>query len=512
MSIAKKVFKNSSANLISFVWNSLLFFLLTPFMVNQLGAASYGIIALTATLTGFLGFLDLGFTGAAVKQISESYAKRDIARVRNVVNLSLIIYTIMGVIASLLLILFINSGYLYYFKIDAGLMTDLKFSLYIASANIILNMVLSVFSNIPYALQMNVVQAKCNIMLSTFTNFGIALCLILGYGLKAVMLIKLASSIAAIIVYYVTDRKLIPELSVKFYFNRVLFREMFSFSVYNMITQLSQAFFGQFDRLILGSMVNVSSVTYYVVPAGAAVKFNNVITNITNVIFPLTSELSATSNTDKIRRLYCKSLKYISLISFCITIPVFLYSENLLTLWMGKDFSLESANVFRILLVSNLLLSGNAICYYMFNGLNMPKINTIYVIITSVMRVVLSVAFIPIYGVSGAAIAFLASMIPVPFFICYFERVLNIKTLYFLFRVYLPLAVSSAVVIFGFSIIDYSGVNILVLAFLGALSVLAFLAVCFVFRYFDSEDINRLRQFGKKVNITFNKVLKRNLH
>jgi len=470
-------------------------------MVYKLGSIDYGIVALTTTITGFLGFLDLGFTGASVKYISESYAKKDYKKISDVVNLSLIIYIIMGIFAAIILILFINSPLLSIFKIQNDHIHNLEFAFYIGSINIIFNMILGVFSNIPYALQRNDIQARSNIILSTLTNLLMFIFLIAGYKIRTIMIIKLLSSIYGIVFYYFVDVKLLPDLHIKFFYDKLLFLEMLKFSIYNMVSQLNNILFTQFDRIIISSLIGVPHVTYYAVPDSLGSKVHQVIATITNVLFPLASELSVNNNIEKIKKLYKSALKTVFFLSNVIAIPCIVFSKNILTIWMGAEFADKSYNILQILLISYLILSSNTISYYIIFGLNKPKINAMYSLTCGISKIAFCFIFIPLFGLKGVAIAFLISMIlTILYYLVYFEHLINIKKGFFIFKVYLPMFLSDLIAITLLRCINYSGTNIIVIALLSLL-ILFIISICsMIFRYFKLSEINKfVKSLLKKI-------------
>jgi O-antigen/teichoic acid export membrane protein len=68
------------------------------------------------------------------------------------------------------------------------------------------------------------------------------------------------------------------------------------------------------------------------------------------------------------------------------------------------------------------LLALTALPYYLTLGFGRPQISAVFNVATATINVVLIVILIPPYGLIGAAVAYLGSMVTVPFLILYVER------------------------------------------------------------------------------------------
>src|SRR5262249_22258373 len=74
---------------------------LLPFNIAHLGAAEYGLWALTLSVTWFFGVLDLGYGGALVKFIARYRALRDRAALNEIVSTIGLLFSGLGVVTFL---------------------------------------------------------------------------------------------------------------------------------------------------------------------------------------------------------------------------------------------------------------------------------------------------------------------------------------------------------------------------------------------------------------------------
>ncbi len=76
--------RNSTLNLASEIFVSLVLVATVPLLVHRLGPASFGLYSLAFALIGYLSYLDLGVSRAATQFVSAGLARNDDAGSRSV--------------------------------------------------------------------------------------------------------------------------------------------------------------------------------------------------------------------------------------------------------------------------------------------------------------------------------------------------------------------------------------------------------------------------------------------
>lgn len=69
-----------------------------PFVVSELGLASYGLFSLLGVVTGYVGILDLGFSWSATRFLTEAIEHKDDARTKRILSASLVFHLAVGVV------------------------------------------------------------------------------------------------------------------------------------------------------------------------------------------------------------------------------------------------------------------------------------------------------------------------------------------------------------------------------------------------------------------------------
>src|SRR5882762_5714592 len=69
------VARNVLTNWINYFLSGVISFFLSPFIVRHLGDTAYGVWVLLVSLTGYLGFLDLGIRGAVTRYVAKFHTE-----------------------------------------------------------------------------------------------------------------------------------------------------------------------------------------------------------------------------------------------------------------------------------------------------------------------------------------------------------------------------------------------------------------------------------------------------
>src|SRR3984893_14220510 len=67
--------RNVLSNWATYLISGAISFFLSPFIVRHLGNSAYGIWVLLVSVTGYLGFLDLGIRGAVTRYVARFHAE-----------------------------------------------------------------------------------------------------------------------------------------------------------------------------------------------------------------------------------------------------------------------------------------------------------------------------------------------------------------------------------------------------------------------------------------------------
>jgi len=173
----KKLYINLIANILSFIVQMAISFLLTPIIVNKVGDAAYGFIGLSNNFANYSSILTIVVNSMASRFITLELEKENIKEANK--YYSTVFF--MNIILSFIIILFsivLIINLTYFIDIPNELITDVKLTFMLSFINIVISLFSSVFN------------------ISTFAKNKLdqsAIRTIIGYVIKVILLIVLFS-------------------------------------------------------------------------------------------------------------------------------------------------------------------------------------------------------------------------------------------------------------------------------------------------------------------------------
>lgn len=384
----------------------------TPIVVHGLGDQAYGILAVVSSVLGFLAFLDLGLRDATVKHIAHYYTLGQETDVRAVVSTNLAIFLGVGLFGVGLVWLLSPWIVFRILLVPAGLQPTALLCLRIAAFGFCINLLSSVFSSVVIAHQQYVLSNIISVILGTVASLGTAGLVLLGQGILQLTVFSLAMTCLGFGCYIFLARRLQPNLPFYPNVSSKHLRELLSFGVMRLLGILASTFSLQSDRLIIGSVLGLAPVTYYVVPQGIAQRISGFVFGFSGPLFPRVSELIAQQDRLGLQALYRQATHILAAGIMLLACPIMGLASPILTAWMGAEFAAMSAGTMQYLIAGWVVSSLWVTAYHFNHGLGRPKINAVFSIAHALLFVPLAIGLAHIEGIVGVAQAWLLSALP----------------------------------------------------------------------------------------------------
>lgn len=495
-SLTFKAFKNSTYNLIGYIWPMIFTLLITPIIVFKLGVKDYGIYLFISTVISMLGLLDLGLGTAVTKHLSFYYGKKDydsMNRTSHSANSLFLITALIGLALIILISIFginlLPEKYNAYNQYTALLI--------IAGFTFFFNTIGSTSFATLMATQRFDISTKISIFSTMISSIGILTIILIGGSLKEIFIFQLFLSAIIAFSYYYQSRKSLPEVYFNLKFDLKEIKNCYSFGVVNFINNIASTSLLSLDRLIIPFFTGPSALTYYSMPGNIATKIPGLSNTLGVSLFPTVSQLSGSEDKEKIISLYIRSFRLITIISSALTITTISFSYKLLQYWLNIDFANNSYQILILLSITNFILSLFGPLSHFLLGLGKLKFLTYSSIGMAIFNTTLLIVLLPRFGIMGAAWSYLISVLPVFYFFYYTEtRFLNLKKRgrYYLSIISKALIVSSIVAILNL-IMNIFVVNLASLLLIGGTSFTLYILIYKVFGFFEVEDWNDIEKY-----------------
>jgi O-antigen/teichoic acid export membrane protein len=166
--------------------------------------------------------------------------------------------------------------------------------------------------------------------------------------------------------------------------------------LWNVITFMDR----RLDLIVVGILLTSTEIGFYSNAIGLVEKMWFLPESIAIVLFPFV----ASSKNDDVRRLVSITSRNTLMLMFISSIIVGIFAEPIIVTLFGIEY-LPAVNLLRLLLPGTIFLSVARLITVAYAGLGKPEMGAITALVSLSLMVVLIVVLVPIWGVSGVAIA-----------------------------------------------------------------------------------------------------------
>jgi O-antigen/teichoic acid export membrane protein len=380
-------------------------FVAIPFTIKGLGQERFGLLSLCWTLLTYFSFFDLGLGKATTKFVAESLGKNQKANISLLFWLSFFLNIIIGIVA----------GAILYFL--TPILTNNIFNIsmkYIAEAQ-------ASFAILAFFLPIIVTSAALRGLLEAYFRFDIVN-IIKIFTNSFIFLIPLISyffytSLSLIIFLICLSRLLAFSLFAYHAFRIInqykpaapvvkIMRSIISFAIWITLSNVFGPILVYADRFFIAHILSMKYVAFFTAPFEIVTRLWILPSSLVNTLFPTFSYYS-TQDKERTILYYNNSIKFLAIFMAALIIPLILFSDKILILWLGTDFHQKSNLLFQLLSIGVFI---NSIAWVPFTFLqssgraDLPaKIH----LLEFIFYFFLLAFLLKNYGLIGAAIAFI---------------------------------------------------------------------------------------------------------
>ncbi len=485
--------KNSISNILYFILTLPIMFVLTPMIINSVGAEDYGIWVIAGTVLVFTELIANFQTSSALSvMIPRIDPKKEPEKINEVISTLFVYYLAAAVFVCVA-----------YFFLEPLIMKAFFRTSPEKAGFASMIMALSI-----YPFMANFVIAGIGYLAGAFNIFYLSnmLHIITSYVRTALMIwaVKAGTGITGVV--YSQMGTLIAESIVIVFFCRMIFPplrvslRLFSAGTLSYMIRLSAKLFtarasnvlsANFDKLALGFFINPAAAGIYQLGAGIA----RYISNLPEMLgfaslLPASSELKRENRQDTMKVLADKTSRYTAFAGIFMAAAIITFGKEFIYLWLGKGYE----DVYSVMAILACAYAISILSYpiqNILNGTGHEKKAMWAGIISSVITTVLITVFTWKMGIKGAAYAALASSF-ISLFLYYVYYVSLTGHVINLLKHIIKPAATGVILFMAFYTISQAG-NWLIFFLKAVLYTAAFMAIVQgAFRIFDQNEINSL--------------------
>lgn len=402
LSLKKNIFYNLSSTMMSIIT----LFILTPFIINNLGSEEYGVYIILGSIIGFLGLIEFGLGSATIYYLSIYLKKNDYLNLNKVFSATFYFYLFISIFIFIFIILGSDS-IINVMNINVINNVNTFNLIFYSAVSFFITFVSSAFISVPQVKMRFDLFFYIQIIQNVFRLVFNILSIYLGFGLEGLIFSNIIVSVIYLITSIVFSRVVLPELKiVKFDYNSL--KKIFSYGIYSFLSSTIGLFWKYSDTLLISYFLGPLYVAFFSIPQQIMLKLLGLINSVGNVLFPKFSSISSAEERNK---LYLDSTYLMLNISVLIFVPLSIIFSDFLSLWISKEFS-EKTYLLAIIIASSSIIRGAFIPYQaLFQGIGKPKYLLNITILSTLTIIIGDLILIPLYGINGAAYALMIAPI-----------------------------------------------------------------------------------------------------
>jgi O-antigen/teichoic acid export membrane protein len=406
LNLRTQLVRNILSNSVFVGLNLLIFFFLTPYIIDVLGKERAGLWFLLGSVTGYFGIVAFGIPGASEKYVAQYLATDEREQVSRTVSMSLslsLYLAIAGAVAAAALCYFFDD----LFEVSRGLVGEARVVMAIVGLDLVFAYPCGLMFNVLAGFNRYDVRNAILIPALIVKTLGYFLAVWWGAGVIGMVLVQLAvnllSYLAAAVWVFAHAPWLKIRLSVR---DRAIRRLLLVYGAYHFLAMAADRIMLYTDRFIIGSMITMAAVTVYHIAAQLRTISRNLSSGLDEALRPAASHLHALDDYGGLQRLLLTGARVLIVSLGALYIVYATWGERFVLLWQYGLTAEDAHQVYccLVILIAPAFLTvalgaGISIMY----GLGKHRPHAVLGVIVAVVNVGLSIWWVYPFGIYGVA-------------------------------------------------------------------------------------------------------------
>jgi O-antigen/teichoic acid export membrane protein len=391
----------------------------TPILINILGEASFGIQSLFNVIIGYFMVADMGMDIPITKFVAENNINNAHQENSKLLSSTFQIYSLIGMAGALVLwglAAFLSTSL---FEIPQELTDDATLVFKFAGLGFLFSTINMWGRATLNGLHRYDLSNGVNTLAGVLGTVTGLIAIYYQWGVVGFVFCKVLFSFLSSGLYFILIKQKVYSLSFTFGINHEIWLKIKNYIGNGLVVRISGMILGKMDQTLIGIWLGVALAGIYSIPFLIPSTLCYFTANMITFIFPVICELHATNKKKELQELFLNYSRIVSLISSFIFLPLLLFGERYLAIWVGETIA-EKTSVLLIILSLSFFIT--TLCVVLPNlfmiGIGQMKIYTRFTLIKGLITLAGLLAFIKPFGINGAGLAILiASLCDTVFFI-----------------------------------------------------------------------------------------------
>ena len=436
--IRRRVLVGTLSNYAGRIFSFAAWFLLTPFLLRQLGATGYGLWVLVGSLVAYGWLLNFGIQGTITRYLAQHRARGEVEQARRLLVTSLWCDAVLGMLAIAL-----SAAIAPVVPLVFNVPPDQR----ALTTWLVVLMGIGIGVTIPCETAAAALRGLhrydlANLVtgLGTLLNVaGVLVVLLLGGGLLGVVAVSIPTTLATQALGMWLVNRVAPELRFGWRgADRRLVGTIIGFSWPLLLTHTASLLQRKTDEIVIAAFLPVSAVTPYALARRLSDLGRELTKQFLGVILPVASELDAERDTARLSSLYVAGTRLALAIFLPIGCTVTVLARPILTLWVGAAYA-DNVHLVAMLTLAGFMMTSELVANAVLQGMARHRPASIASFCSALANLALSVLLVRPLGLTGVA---LGTLIPTTLeylvVMPYAARVIGVGLAEGLTRIWLP--------------------------------------------------------------------------
>lgn len=394
--------KHSGWNMVGMVVPTIIAIPILGIMARKMGVESFGLFTLLFSLIGYASIFDIGISRAVTRMIALYRNDKNVSNeIMSTSSWSIIALSII----SALILFFLSAQITKWLNVTDNYYSDTILSIRIMAFSIPLFLLTQIWLGYLEGLESFAIINKQKVFTSSLMSILPLIGLYIHNSLSsAVIGLLIARFFTCIIVFFITKKNNVALFKT---FNFNILKKLLSFGGWLTASNIISPIMVYFDRFILSNISGADVVAKYTAPSDLVNRLGIIPGSIAKALFP-----KLTLNNDS----YKQGLFLLGISAFIMILPLFIFANDILTIWLGKEYSGLPATILQILLVGFFFNSLAQAPFASIQAKGYSKITAYVHLVEVVPYLVILYLLINLLGVTGVAVAW-SVRVTVDFFI-----------------------------------------------------------------------------------------------
>jgi O-antigen/teichoic acid export membrane protein len=375
-----------------------------PLLIKGMGVDRFGLLTLAWMVIGYFSLFDFGLGRALIKLVSEKLGEGRTAEIPELVWTALFLMAFLGVAGAA--VVFVLTGWLVtsVLKIPAMLQDEAAATFRLLAWSVPIVILTTGFRGILEAYRrfdlVNIVRLPMGVL--TF----VAPLAVLPFSnrLDVMVMVLLGLRLLICVIHAVLCERVVPGLWRRISYSGRLARPMLGVGGWMSVTNMVSPMMVYMDRFLIGSVLGLAAVAYYVTPYEIVTKLLVIPGALVGVLFPMFSA-SLASDRARAAELFRRSVRWVFLGLFPPVLLATVFASDGLRLWLSEEFSLNGTAVLQWLAAGVLINSLALIPVTFVQGAGRPDLTAKLHLAELPVYLVVLWLFMQQWGIVGAAAA-----------------------------------------------------------------------------------------------------------